>query len=134
MGGAQTRQCIMEGTGEAEGMTASRLRNHMRILYFPIIALAAGLGAAAHAQLPLPFGPEPDLSERLQCTTDYVRSVEARLAALEKLRAAGPDAVGRICTLIEKGSAWLGGELPEGVRRELRSLLGVDVDLKRVTA
>ena len=106
----------------------------MRILYFPIIALAAGLGAAAHAQLPFPFGPEPSPSERLQCTRDYVQSVEKQAAVLEKLHAAGPDAIGRICTLIEMGSSWLGGELPEGVRRELRSLLGVDVDLKRVTA
>jgi hypothetical protein len=61
-----------------------------------------------------------------------VRSVKQLVAALEKLRTSGPETVGRLCSLVEMGSAWLGGELPEDVRKELRSLLGVDVDLKRM--
>jgi hypothetical protein len=82
----------------------------MRTLYVTIIMLAASLGATAHAQLPFPFEPEPDFSRRPQCTKDYVRSVERKAATLEKLRTSGPEAVGQICTLIERGSTWLGGE------------------------
>ncbi len=108
----------------------------MRTLYVTLVVLAllaVSLGAA-RAQLPLPFDPEPDFSRRPQCTRDYVRSVEQQAAALEKLRTTGPEAVGQLCTLIEMGSAWLGGDLPEDVRRELRGLLGFDVDLKQITA
>jgi hypothetical protein len=93
---------------------------------------AAGLAAAAHAQSPLPLEPEPDFSRPQQCTRDHLRSVQSQVEALEKLRTAGPEAVGRICGLIEMGSAWLGGELPDDLRRELRSLLGFDVDLERL--
>jgi hypothetical protein len=106
----------------------------MRTLYAALAVLILGLGATAQAQLPFPFGPEPDFSERWQCSKDYVRSVQRQLEVMEKLRSAGPEAVGRICTLIEMGSAWLGGELPDAMRQELRSLLGVDVDLERVKA
>jgi hypothetical protein len=105
----------------------------MRTLYAMLVALALSLGAV-HAQLPLPFDPEPDFSRRPQCTRDYVRSIEQQVAALERLRTAGPEAVGQLCTLIEMGSAWLGGDLPENVRRDLRGLLGFDVDLKQITA
>lgn len=104
----------------------------MRILRILAFALTIGLSATAQAQLPFPFGPEPDFSRRPQCSRDYVRSVETLASALEKLRAAGPDAVGRLCALVDAGRAWLGGELPEDVRRELRGLLGVDVDLERI--
>jgi hypothetical protein len=96
-----------------------------------VFALAAGLGAAAHAQHPHPW-PAPDFSRPPQCSRDYVRSVETLVTALEKLRASGPEALGRVCTLVEMGRAWLGGELPDDVRRELRGLLGVDVDLGRI--
>jgi hypothetical protein len=105
----------------------------MRILQISITALAMSLGAAAHAQRPFPFDSEPDFSRRAQCSRDYVRSVEQLVTALEKLRTSGPETVGRLCTLVEMGSAWLGGELPEDLRKELRSLLGFDVDLKRMT-
>ena len=105
----------------------------MRTLYVTLVLLAVSLGAA-RAQLPLPLDPEPDFSRRPQCTRDYVRSVEQQAAALEKLRTAGPEAVGQLCTLIEMGSAWLGGDLPDDVRRELRGLLGFNVDLKQITA
>jgi len=104
----------------------------MRLISISIVALFAGLGATAHAQLPSPAEPRPDFSRPAQCSRDYVRSVETLVSALEKLRAAGPEAVDRFCTLVEMGSAWLGGELPEDLRRELRGLLGIDVDLKRL--
>src|SRR5262245_27788180 len=105
----------------------------MRIFHVSITALAIGLGAAAHAQLPAPAEPQPDFNPRPQCTRDYVRSVETLVSTLEKLRTAGPEAVGQLCTLVEMGRAWLGGELPEDVRRELRGLLGMDVDLKQIS-
>jgi hypothetical protein len=96
------------------------------------LMLAFLLAASAHAQLPFPFGPEPDFSKRAQCTRDYVRSVEQQAAALAKLRTAGPEALGRLCTLAEMGSAWLSGKLTDDTRKELRSLLGFDVDLDRI--
>jgi hypothetical protein len=104
----------------------------MRIVHVLMLAVAVGLSASAQAQLSSPHGPEPDLSRRPQCTRDYLRSVETLVTALEKLRASGPEAVDRLCTLVEMGSAWLGGELPDEVRKELRGLLGIDVDLKRI--
>jgi hypothetical protein len=109
----------------------------MRILYATFLAaaaLATGLATGARAQLPFPFDPGPDFSRRPQCTRDYVRSIEAGAAALEKLRTDGPEAIGRFCALIEFGSAWLGDTLPEEKRKELRGLLGVDVDLDRLAA
>src|SRR3954471_992490 len=97
-----------------------------------IVALAAGLSGSATAQMPFPFGgpqvPEP--GKMAKCTKDYLKSVEAQIAAMEKLRASGPELVGQICTLIESGSALLGGELPDSVRQQLKGLLGVDVDLR----
>jgi len=106
----------------------------MKILHVAILVLAAGLGGPAPAQVPFPFPgqPEPDLSRRQQCTSAYVRSVERQVAAMEKLRTAGPEAISQVCTLVEMGSAWLGGELPDNMRRQLRDLLGFDIDLRLV--
>src|SRR5262249_23595601 len=104
----------------------------MRNLVAALVVLSAGLGAAAHAQLPPPFGPEPNLGKRPQCTRDYVQSVRRLGDALEKLRTAGPEAIGQLCTMIEMGSALFGGKLPDAVRQELRALLGHDVDLERL--
>jgi hypothetical protein len=97
------------------------------------MTLAASLSTTVQAQLPFPFEPQPDFNRPRQCSRDYIRSVENLVTALEKLRTAGPEAVGRMCTLVEMGRAWLGGELPDDMRRELRGLLGVDVDLKRLS-
>jgi hypothetical protein len=104
----------------------------MRILIATLVALAASLGISAYAQMPLPFGPEPNLSKRPQCTRDYVQSVRRLGDALEKLRTAGPEAVGQVCTMIEMGSTLFGGKLPDALRQELRNLLGHDVDLERL--
>jgi hypothetical protein len=97
-----------------------------------ILAAVAGLAGAAAAQVPFPFGgPQvPELGKLAQCTKDYVKSVEGQIASMEKLRASGPEFVGKVCTLIETGSAIVGGELPDGVRQQLKGLLGVDVDLR----
>jgi hypothetical protein len=56
--------------------------------------------------------------------------VETQIQAMEKLRANGPEFVGQICSLIETGSTWLGGELPDSIRQQLKGMLGVDVDLR----
>jgi hypothetical protein len=105
----------------------------MRIPYVPLVVLALGLvfspGPAAHAQLPFPFGPEPDLSKRPQCTKDYVQSVKGALEALGKLRTQGPEAIGRVCALIAMGSVWLGRD--PVARAKLREILGFDIDLER---
>jgi hypothetical protein len=101
----------------------------MRPLHIAAALLGLALGTAAHAQLP--FQPEPGFNDRPQCTKHYVRSVADQVAFLEKLQTAGPKAVGRLCSLIEMGDAWLGSEGAEG----LRSWLGLDnVDLERVAA
>ena len=97
-----------------------------------VVAFIVGLAGSAAAQLqfPQPGQPEPDLSRRPQCTSDYRRSVEQQIAMLDKLRAAGPEAIGQICSLIEFGSDWLGGELPESTRKQLKETLGFDIDLR----
>src|SRR5512145_2077163 len=97
----------------------------MKILQVSVLVFAAALGGTARAQLPLPLPgePGPDLSRRPQCTSAYVRSVEQQVAAMRKLRSAGPEAVSQLCTLIELGGAWLGGELPEDLRMQLKEKL-----------
>jgi hypothetical protein len=92
-----------------------------------VLALTAGLASAARAQLPPPFGPEPDFSRPPQCSKERVRLLASQLEVLEKLRASGPEAIGRICLLIGMGSAWLGRE-PDA-RGKLRELLGFDIDI-----
>src|SRR5262245_40895833 len=111
----QERQCSME---EMEMMCSVSMPPNAcsRSIYILSIALVAGLGAVAHAQLPLPL--EPDPGKLLQCARDYVQSVRRLGEALEKLRTAGPEAIGRTCTMIETGSAWFGGKLPDAVRQE----------------
>jgi hypothetical protein len=105
----------------------------MRIPWVPLVVLGLGLGLtlgrSVHAQLPFPFGPEPDYSQRPLCPKERVRVLQQQLEALEKLRSSGPEAIGRICALIAMGSAWLGRE-PEA-RSKLRDLLGFDIDLER---
>jgi hypothetical protein len=103
----------------------------MRLL--PVLAiLTLAVAGPAVAQMPFPFGgpqvPEP--GKFAQCTKDYVKSIEQQIAAMEKLRASGPEMVGQVCTLIESGSALLGGELPDGVRQQLKGMLGFDIDLR----
>jgi hypothetical protein len=97
-----------------------------------VIGLFAVVGGSAAAQLPfpLPGQPEPDLSKRPQCTADYRKSVEQQIAVLDRLRAAGPEAVGQVCTLIEMGSDWLGGELSGTTRKRLKETFGFDIDLR----
>jgi hypothetical protein len=107
-----------------------------RLPTLAVLTLAAALSGSASAQLPLPFGgpqvPEP--GNFAKCTKDYVKSVEEQIAAMEKLRASGPELVGQVCTLIESGSALLGGELPDSVRQQLKGLLGFDIDLRFIKA
>lgn len=107
--------------------------------YLPHLAmlmLVTGLAGSATAQLPfpLPGQPQPDLSKKQQCTKEYVKSVEQQIASLDKLRTAGPEAVGQVCSLIELGSDWLGGELPDNMRKQLKDMLGVDIDLRFIKA
>jgi len=96
------------------------------------LAVAVGIAGVAQAQLPfpLPGEPAPDISKRPQCTKDYVQSVQKQITGLEALRTAGPDTVGYVCSLIEMGSNWLGGELSDATRQQLKDKLGFDVDLR----
>jgi hypothetical protein len=101
---------------------------------FAALVVAVGLAGSASAQLPLPFpgDPNPDMTKRPQCTQDYLKSVEQQITALEKFRSTGPEAVGQVCALIELGSDWLGGDLPESARKQLKDTLGVDIDLRYI--
>jgi hypothetical protein len=100
------------------------------------LGLAACLSGSAVAQLPFPFaGPQlPEPGKRAECTKDYVKSLEEQIAAMEKLRASGPEFIGQVCTLIESGSALFGGELPDGMRQQLKGMLGFDIDLRFIKA
>ena len=99
-----------------------------------VLALVAGLAGSAAAQLPfpLPGQPDQDLSKRRQCTSDYLKSVDQQVSMLEKFRSAGPEAIGQLCSLIELGSDWLGGELPDSTRKQLKDMIGVDIDLRYI--
>lgn len=99
-----------------------------------IVAVAAGLSGSAAAQMPFPFGgPEvPEPGKFAKCTKDYVKSVEQQIAAMEKLRASGPEFVGNVCSLIESGSAIIGGELSDSTREKLKGMLGFDIDLRYI--
>jgi hypothetical protein len=99
-------------------------------LLLPLL-LTVGLGGAARAQFPLPFGGGPPESGiPPQCSRAYVKSIEEQIAGMEKLRASGPALVGQICSLIEASSDLVGGELSEATRQRIKELLGVDVDLR----
>jgi hypothetical protein len=94
------------------------------------IVLAAALSASAQAQLPL-GGPHILEGGKLpECTPTYRNSVQSQISTLERFRSAGPAVVGQVCSLIEGGSALVGGELPDSVRANIKSLLGIDVDLR----
>jgi hypothetical protein len=99
-----------------------------------MLAIVAGLAGPASAQMPFPFGgPEPGVpGKRPQCTKDYINSVDQQIKAYEKLRTAGPEFVGQVCSLIEGGSALIGGELPDNMRQQLKTMLGVDIDLRYI--
>ncbi|MBX9588271.1 MAG: hypothetical protein K2X43_03135 [Hyphomonadaceae bacterium] len=97
-----------------------------------LLVLGIAGGAAAQLPFPLPGQPEADLSKRPQCTKNYLKSVDQQIAMLGKFRSAGPEAVGQLCSLIELGSDWLGGELPDSTRKQLKDMLGVDVDLRYI--
>jgi hypothetical protein len=105
-----------------------------RFAALAVLMLIAGLAGPAQAQF-LPFGtPLPEPGKKAQCTKDYVKSVEEQLAMMEKLRASGPEFVGQVCSMIESGSALIGGELPDSIRQQLKSALGIDVDLRFIKA
>jgi hypothetical protein len=96
------------------------------------LTVAACLAGSAAAQMPSPFGatPSPEPGKSPQCTKDYVKSVETQITAMEKLRSSGPELVGQICSLIESGSAIVGGELSDETRQKLKGVLGIDIDLR----
>ena len=100
-----------------------------------MLLMAAGLSGSASAQMPFPFGgPTPEPGKMAKCTKEYVSSVETQINAMEKIRSSGPQFVGQICTLIESGSAMVGGELSDDMRQKIKGLLGVDIDLRFIKA
>lgn len=103
-----------------------------RLASLAVLMLVASLAGPAQAQLPFPT-PRPDMTKP-QCSKDYLKGVQQQLDVMEKLRASGPEFVGQICTLIEGGSALIGGELPDSLRQQLKSTLGFDVDLRFIKA
>jgi hypothetical protein len=100
-----------------------------RLACLAVLMLVASLAGPAQAQLP--FGtPRPDMSQAPQCTKDYLKSTQQQLDMMEKLRSTGPEFVGQICSIIEGGSALIGGELPDSLRQQLKNTLGFDIDLR----
>jgi hypothetical protein len=96
--------------------------------------LPATLAASATAQLPFGPSPLPESGVRRQCSKDYLKSLEAQASKVEKMRTAAPEFIGEICSMIESGSALIGGELPDGMRQQLKGLLGFDIDLRFIKA
>jgi len=97
-----------------------------RLSLFVLLVLLAGPSRADF----LFKGPPQELDKRPACSSDYRKTLELEIAALEKLRTAGPKLVGQVCTLIEGGSNMVGGELSDATRQRIKGLLGVDVDLR----
>lgn len=95
-------------------------------------AMLVALAGSAAAQMPFPFGSPPltEPGKLEKCTKDYIASLNSQIAAMETLRTSGPQFVGTICSLIESGSAIIGGELSDETRHRLKGLLGVDIDLR----
>jgi hypothetical protein len=106
----------------------------MRSLPLLCTLLLATLAGPATAQLPFGPSPLPESGVPRQCSKDYLKSLEAQVTVVEKMRTAGPELVGEICSMIESGSALIGGELPDGMRQQLKGLLGFDIDLRFIKA
>src|SRR5262245_44589774 len=106
----------------------------MRSSVFPVALLLTALAGPASAQLPFGTTPLPESGVRRQCTKDYRASLETQITLVEKMRTAGPEFVGEICSVIEQGSALIGGELPASVRQQLKDLPRLDVDLRSIEA
>lgn len=94
-----------------------------------LIAALVVLAGPARAEF-LFKGPPQELDKRPACSSDYRKTLDLEIAALEKLRGAGPKLVGQVCTLIEGGSNMVGGELSDTTRQRIKGLLGFDVDLR----
>lgn len=94
----------------------------------------AAILLAGHARAEFLFkGPPKDLDNRPACSSDYRKTLELEITAIEKLRTAGPKVVGQVCSLIEGGSSIVGGELSDTTRQRIKGLLGFDVDLRFIT-
>ena len=97
------------------------------------VFFAALLGCAGIASAQSFFSlPRPEGGKQAECTKEYQQNLDLQIAAMEKLRTSGPEMVGHVCTLIEQGSAWLGGELSDSTRQRLKGLLGIDIDLRLI--
>lgn len=101
----------------------------MKFMTGVVFLAALGCCGVAHAQSP--FGtPRPEGGKRPECTREYRQNLDLQVAALEKFRTSGPEMVGQVCSLIEQGSDWLGGELSDTTRQRIKGLLGIDIDLR----
>lgn len=102
----------------------------IRLSLFVALVLLAGPSRADF----LFKGPPQELDKRPTCSSDYRKTLELEISALEKLRGAGPKLVGQVCTVIESGSNMVGGELSDTARQRIKGLLGFDVDLRFIKA
>lgn len=95
------------------------------ILAMATLAMLMGPAAAQ-----MPFEGPRDFSKQPACTKDYIASLDLQAKALESLRSAGPELVGQVCTLIERGSDMVGGEFSDATRARIKSMFGFDPDLR----
>ncbi|MDX2202736.1 MAG: hypothetical protein NW223_08295 [Hyphomicrobiaceae bacterium] len=95
-----------------------------------ILAAAALVALAGPAHPETVFGGPRDFSKQPACSKDYVLGLDLQVKALERMRVAGPELVGQVCTLIEQGSDMVGGELSDATRRRVKSMFGFDPDLR----
>lgn len=95
-----------------------------------LAVLCGGIGAtSAQSFFSL---PRPEGGKQAECNKEYKQNLDLQVAAIEKLRTSAPEMVGHVCTLIEQGSAWLGGELSDSTRQRLKGILGFDIDLRLI--
>lgn len=105
-----------------------------RLIAGYVLLTSTCLAGMALAQSPFGGPQMPAPGQVQKCTPEYSKSVEAQIKSLEQWRTTAPETIGQICRLIDTAGAFLGEEIPEGIREQLKSTLGINVDMRFVRA
>ncbi|MHA4875606.1 hypothetical protein, partial [Enterococcus faecium] len=72
----------------------------MRSITRAVVTAAMLLALAGQTRAQMPFEGPRDMSKPPACTKDYIAGLDLQVKALDKVRTAGPELVGQVCTLI----------------------------------